>query len=265
MTIERNHKPFTLTDRVAVVTGAGRGIGRAIALVFADAGADVVIVTRGEEAGKETQSAIVARGGRASLISADLASQSACIAAVTQAASEYGKLDILVHNAGIFPQIEIEAITLEQLQEVMSVNLMSAFWLTQAALPHLRKAPSPRMLFTSSVTGPRVALPRLAHYAASKSGLNGFIRAAAMELAKDSITVNGVEPGLIATEAMGALGDEQQAREMAASIPLKRLGAPEDIAYAMLYLASDQAAFVTGQTIVVDGGALIPENSALMP
>ena len=258
-------KPFDLSGRVAVITGAGRGIGRAIASVFAQAGARVVIVTRGKDAGRQARDIINSNGGRASLICADIGKKAECAAAIATAAREEGGIDILIHNAGIFPQIDIEAITEPELQEVMAVNLMSAFWLTQAALPHLKRAPSPRLLFTSSVTGPRVALPRLAHYAASKSGLNGFIRAAAMELAKDAITVNGVEPGLIATEAISELGTEDEAREMARAIPLKRLGSPKDIAYAMLYLASDQAAFVTGQTIVVDGGALIPENSALMP
>ena len=257
--------PFRLDARVVVITGAGRGIGRAIAQVFAQAGATVAIVTRGEGAGRETLNSILTQGGNASLTCADLGTREACEAALAQVTALHGRIDILIHNAGIFPQLLIEEITDEQLDEVMAVNLKSAFWLTRAALPHLRRAESPRILFTSSVTGPRVALPRLAHYAASKSGLNGFIRAAAMEFAGEGITVNGVEPGLIATEAMDALGDEEMAREMVAAIPLGRLGAPVDIAYAMLYLASDQAAFVTGQTIVVDGGALIPENSALMP
>jgi len=183
---------------------------------------------------------------------------------VGEVVARHGRLDVLLHNAGIFPQLLIEEITDEELDGVLAVNLKSAFWLTRAALPHLRRAKSPRILFTSSVTGPRVALPRLAHYAASKAGLNGFIRAAAMEFASEGITVNGVEPGLIATDALEVLGNEDAARAMAAAIPLGRLGVPTDIAYAMLYLASDQAAFVTGQTIVVDGGALIPENSALM-
>jgi 3-oxoacyl-[acyl-carrier protein] reductase len=178
-------------------------------------------------------------------------------------AAEHGRIDILLHNAGIFPQGLIEQLSDEQLDEVLAINLKAAFWLTRAALPHLRKAPAPRILLTSSVTGPRVALPRLAHYAASKSGLNGLIRAAAMEFAAEGITVNGVEPGLIATEAVQALGDADTVQQMARAIPLGRLGDPDEVAYAMLYLASDQAAFVTGQTIVVDGGALIPENGAL--
>ena len=114
------------------------------------------------------------------------------------------------------------------------------------------------------MTGPRVALPGLVHYGASKSGLNGFIRGAAMEFARHRITVNGVEPGLILTDAQALLAGPDQTREMIQAIPLKRLGKPDEIGYAMLYLASDEAAFITGQTIVVDGGALIPENAAAL-
>ncbi len=150
------------------------------------------------------------------------------------------------------------------LDETLNVNLKAAFWLTQAALPLLKNSSSPRLLFTSSVTGPRVAMPGLAHYAASKAGLNGFIRSAAMEFAKYHITVNGIEPGLIRTEAVDALGDETQVANMAAQIPLKRLGTKQEIAYAMLYLASAEASFTTGQTIIVDGGALLPENSSAL-
>ena len=117
---------------------------------------------------------------------------------------------------------------------------------------------------TSSVTGPRVVLPGLAHYAASKSGLNGFIRSAAMEFAKYRITANGVEPGLIRTEAIDALGSPEETAAMASQIPLKRFGTTAEIAYAMLYLASEEAAFVTGQTLVVDGGALLPENCSAL-
>ena len=124
------------------------------------------------------------------------------------------------------------------------MNLKSCFRLTQAALPALRRSVAGRVLVTSSVTGPRTAIPGLSHYAASKAGVNGFIRAAALELAGDGITVNGVEPGLVATPALGSLGD----------------AAPLDIAHAMLFLASDEASYITGQTLVVDGGALLPEN-----
>jgi len=255
---------FSLVDRVALVTGAGRGIGQAIAFVFARAGCRVLVATRGRAAGEKTVRSIEAAGGSAKLFACDLAVRAACAASVEVTVKQFGRLDILVHNAAVYPVIALAEMTEEALESTLAVNLKAAFWLTQAALPYLKQSPQPRILITSSVTGPRVALPGLAHYAASKAGLNGFIRAAAMELAKFRITVNGVEPGLIRTEAMEALGDAAQISAMAAQIPLKRLGTPEEIAYAMQYLASEAAAFVTGQTLIVDGGALLPENSSAL-
>jgi 3-oxoacyl-[acyl-carrier protein] reductase len=255
-----NEPIFQLAGRVALITGAGRGIGRAIALVFAQAGARIVVATRTEAAGRETVDLVRAIGGEAVLVTADVGSPSVCHQLVEEAACAFGRLDIVLHNAAIFPSEAIEHLQADTLDATLAINLKSAFWLTKAALPHLRRSQAPRLLFTSSVTGPRVALPGLAHYAASKAGLNGFIRSAAMEFAAEGITVNGVEPGLIRTEALEALGDDVQLSRMQASIPLKRFGRPEEIAYAMLFLASDQAAFITGQTIIVDGGALLPEN-----
>ncbi len=134
----------------------------------------------------------------------------------------------------------------------------------QAALPHFRKQKGGRMLITSSVTGPTVAMPGTAHYAASKGGLNGFIRTAALEYGRENITVNGVEPGYILTPAMSALGDEDELRQMERYIPNGKLGRPSDIANAMLYLASDEAGYVTGQTLIVDGGSTLPESPVML-
>nr|BFD41858.1 SDR family oxidoreductase [Pseudomonas sp. FFPRI_1] len=248
------------SGHVALVTGSGQGIGRAIAQLFAAQGAKVLLATRSKASGTETLRLIREAGGTAELLTLDLGTRAAAEQAVAAAVDTFGGLDLLLHNAGIFPMQKLAELEDATLDSTLAVNLKSCFWLTQAALPALRQATQPRIVITSSVTGPRTAIPGLAHYAASKAGVNGFIRAAALELAEYGITVNGVEPGLIATQAMDNLGDGAL---LARGIPLGRLGSPEDIAWAMLFLASKQAGYITGQTLVVDGGALLPENTQL--
>jgi 3-oxoacyl-[acyl-carrier protein] reductase len=249
-----------LAGKTALITGAGQGIGAAIASIFAANGANVVVATRTASRGRDVVDRIVANGGSASLHVVDLARPELIQGAVDAAVELYGRLDILVHNAASFVGTLIEDLDETQLEESLGVNLKGAFRLSKAAIPHLRRAGGGRLLFTSSVTGPRVVMPGSSYYASGKSGLNGFIRAAAMELAEYGITVNGVEPGFIKTPAMDLLADEEGQRVMARYIPLARLGEPEDIAYAMLYLASDEAKYVTGQTIIVDGGSTLPES-----
>lgn len=246
--------------RIALVTGSGQGIGRAIAQLFAAQGAKVMLATRSAENGRETQRLIRQAGGTAELLTLDLASRGAAEQAVAATLETFGGLDLLLHNAGVFPMQKLAELEEQTLDHTLAVNLKSCFWLTQAALPALRRALQARIVVTSSVTGPHTAIPGLAHYAASKAGVNGFIRAAALELAEYGITVNGVEPGLIATQATANLG---HGSTLSRGIPLQRLGAPEDIAWAMLFLASRHASYITGQTLVVDGGALLPENSHL--
>lgn len=250
---------FDLSGRTCIVTGAARGIGRAIALRFAEHGAAVVIADQSAEAAAEVCAEITRLGGRALTIQTDVAERPQIAQLVRQAAGHFGGVDIVIHNAAFYPLRPFTEIDAPLLERTLSVNLAAAFWLTQEALPLLRQSRRGRILVTSSVAGPRVVHPGLAHYCASKSGLNGFIRAAALELAADGITVNGVEPGMIETPASSNLGDEAHQSRLIAHIPLGRLGRPEEVASAMLFLGSDAASYITGQTIVIDGGALLPE------
>ena len=251
---------FDLQGRVALVTGGGRGIGAAIAQAMAQAGARVLIANRSAGADQAVAEGIAARGGQAQAIGCDIGQPAEARRAVAEAAARFGALDIVVHNAAVNPWSPLERLSEADLAHTLAVNLLACFWLTQAALPHLRRQGAGRILVTSSVTGPRVAMPGAAHYAASKAGVNGFIRAAALELAPLCITVNGVEPGYIAKQGGSLLSDPDRARRIAAHIPAGELGRPEDIAYAMCYLASPAARYVTGQTLVVDGGSTLPES-----
>jgi 3-oxoacyl-[acyl-carrier protein] reductase len=254
----------SLRGKVALVTGAGQGIGEGIARRFAAAGIKVLIATRTGAKGTAVAESIGRDGGIAIALESDIGSRGEVVKAVDHAVASFGRLDIVVHNAGIYPMASIEQLSDEDLERTLSVNLKAGFWLIQRALPHLRRQGGGRILFTSSVTGPNVAMPGTAHYAASKSGLNGLIRTAALEYARERITVNGVEPGYILTPAMTALGTESEIAEMAKCIPLGRLGSPEDIANTMLFLASDAAAYITGQTVVVDGGSTLPESPVVL-
>lgn len=245
--------------RTCIVTGGGQGIGRAIVRTFASHGAAVVVADSSAARCEEAASEVSAEGGRALAACVDIADEVAARQMVHASERTFGSVDVLIHNAAFFPLTPFEEIDATVLERTLAVNLKAAFWLTQAALPALRRSGRGRVLVTSSVTGPRVAYPGLAHYAASKAGLNGFVRAVALELAKDGVTVNGVEPGMIATPAAANLGDEAHSARLARGIPLGKLGRPQDIAFAMLFLASDAAAYITGQTLVVDGGALLPE------
>jgi len=253
-----------LEGKVAIVTGAGQGIGESIAKVFAKAGIKVVVATRSKDNGAAVVDFIKEMGGDALLIQADVGSKNEVDRIVSTTIKLYGRLDIAIHNAAIFPMFSIEDLSEDVLDKTLNVNLKAAFWLSQASLPHFRKQGRGRIILTSSVTGPTVAMPLTGHYAASKGGMNGFIKTAALELARENITVNGVEPGYIKTQAMSVLANEDELKEMASLIPIGELGKPEDIANAMLFLASDEASYITGQTIIVDGGSTLPESPVVL-
>lgn len=253
-----------LAGKVALVTGGGQGIGRAIVEAFARAGARVMIATRTARHGEEVLRRVHEAGGEAALCTADIGSKAEAGRAVEEAVGAFGQLDILVHNAASFLGGPVEGYSEEDLETVLAVNLKACFRLSAACIPHLRRRGGGRLLFTSSVTGPRVAMPNTSYYAASKGGINAFIRTAAIELARERITVNGVEPGYIRTAAMELLADEQGMAEMAKYIPMGCIGEPADIANAMLYLASDEARYVTGQTLCVDGGSTLPESPVFL-
>lgn len=249
-------KDIDFTGKTAIVTGSAGGIGAAVARLFAAHGASVLVADRDAD-GAARVAASLAHGAAHACDLADAAAPERIVAA---AQAHFGGVDIVVHNAAYFPLTDFARIDRALLERTFAVNVHAAFGLLQAALPLMRARGGGRMLVTSSVTGPRVAYPGLAHYAASKAAVNGFIRAAALEVAAAGITVNGVEPGMIRTPAQDNLGGGDVAARLRARIPLGRLGEPDDIAAAMLFLASDHAAYVTGQTIVVDGGALLPEG-----
>jgi len=250
--------------KVALVTGAGQGIGEAIARLFAQEGARVALSARSEDKLKRVADEIVQAGGIAHAFPSDIARFDGIESLVAGTLGHFQQIDILVHNAGIFPYQPLEQMDDDSWQSVINLNLTGGFRLLRACLPGMKASGSGRILFTSSVQGNHTAVPGCAHYAASKAGLNGLIRAAAFELAQYKITVNGVEPGLVLTDGVEQALSERRRQRMADYVPLKRWGEPAEIAHAMLYLASDEAAYITGQTIVVDGGALLPQNGSFM-
>jgi 3-oxoacyl-[acyl-carrier protein] reductase len=242
---------ISLTTRVALVTGASRGIGRAIATRLASCGAVIVAAARGDNA-QGTVDAIRAAGGQAEAVALDVTDTAAAEAAVAAAIARHGRIDILVNNAGITRDQLMLRMKREDWDAVLATNLTSAFTLTQAVLKPMIRQRSGRIICISSVVG-QSGNPGQANYAASKAGLVGFAKAVALEVASRNITVNVVAPGMIETDMTHAIADK--AREaLVGRIPLGRLGAPDEVAAAVTFLASDEAAYITGQVLAVNGG-----------
>lgn len=249
----------SVEGRSVIVTGASKGIGKGIARVFARHGAKVLVVARtGKDA--EAAAAEIAEGGAtAAAFAGDVTDWDSMRAMAAAAAERHGGIDVLCANAGIYPQTKVEEMDPAEWDRVMATNLKGAFLSIKACLPYLKESDGGRIVLTSSITGPVTGFPGWTHYGATKSGQLGFMRTACMEFAKYGITVNAVLPGNIITEGLTGLG-EDYLKTMAASIPLGKLGTVEDIGYAALFLASKEAGYITGQTLTVDGGQIIPES-----
>jgi 3-oxoacyl-[acyl-carrier protein] reductase len=246
----------SLEGRSVIVTGASKGIGKGIATGFARAGARVLVVGRDGDAAGRTAEEL---GNGASGFAADVADADACAAMAAAAVERHGGIDVLCANAGIFPDVKLAEMSPADIDEVLGTNLKGNMLSVIACLSALETSAQGRVILTSSITGPITGFPGWAHYGASKAGQLGFMRTAAVELAPKGITVNAVLPGNILTEGLIELGEEYQ-HSMAASIPAGKLGTVEDVANVCLFLATDEAAYVTGQAIAVDGGQVLPES-----
>jgi 3-oxoacyl-[acyl-carrier protein] reductase len=250
---------FTSVAGLSVlVTGGSKGIGKGIARVFAQAGANVMITGRDsarlDACAKELGVASVA---------ADVAVPADCKRAAEAVVEKFGGLDVLCANAGIFPEARLADLTESDVDEVLGTNVKGTIFSVQACVPALTASGRGRVILTSSITGPITGFPGWTHYGASKAAQLGFLRTAAIELSPQKITVNAVLPGNITTEGIDELGPEYRAA-MEASIPLGRLGDVEDIGHACLFLATIEAGYITGQTIVVDGGQVLPESMSAL-
>jgi 3-oxoacyl-[acyl-carrier protein] reductase len=247
---------ISLKDKVALVTGGSRGIGRAIAIALAGAGATVVVNYRGNQAAAdETVAAITAAEGRAIAVQGDV-SEAADVERLFKAAAEqFGKVDILVNNAGITRDNLLLRMKDEDFDAVMDTNLRGLFLCTRAALRPMTRARFGRIINITSVVG-LMGNAGQSNYAAAKAGIIGFTKSVAREMASRNITVNAVAPGYIETELTGVLDDKVRAAILE-NVPLGRLGTPEDVAGVVCFLASDAAAYVTGQTFTVDGGMVM--------
>lgn len=253
----------SISGRSVLVTGGTKGIGKGLAAGFAAEGAKVVITGRDAELGERTAAGLTAAGGTVWYAAGDVSDPASCATVVAVARERHGGLDVLCCNAGIFPAAPLDEMTPAQLDDVLSVNLKGTIFMVQAALQALQESGHGRVIVTSSITGPVTGFTGWTAYGASKAGQLGFIRSAALELARSGITINAILPGNIATEGLDELG-EDYLRSMEAAIPMRHLGSVADIANAALFFATDEAAYITGQTLVIDGGQIIPESLEAM-
>jgi 3-oxoacyl-[acyl-carrier protein] reductase len=250
-----------LYGRVAVVTGGAAGIGLGIVRVLAGEGAQVVVADLDAAGAERAAASVRGEGGEAVAVEVDVSDRAAAGAMAAAAEEAFGRIDILAANAGIYRWDPLEEITGEVWDRIMDVNVKGAFHSIQACVPAMRRERYGRIVLTSSITGGLVASEGLTHYAASKAAMVGMTRIAALELVGDGITVNAVQPGNVRTPGVDAM-DRGTSERVLRSIPLGRLAEPEDIGWAVRFLASEEAGYITGQTLIVDGGQVLPEMRA---
>jgi 3-oxoacyl-[acyl-carrier protein] reductase len=248
-----------LTEQVAVVTGSAHGIGRAIASVLAGEGARVVIADIDAAAANATAAELGREGKEALAVPCDVTQRASVEELAATVLSAFGRIDILAANAGIYPNVELAEIDDALWDRVMDINVKGALHAIQACTPAMLQQRYGRIVLTSSITGPITGQTGYAHYGASKAAMLGLMRSAAVELARSGVTVNAVMPGNIDTPGLQAMGDEHQ-RLMLSVIPMGRFGTPEDVGWAVRFLASPEASYVTGQTLIADGGQVLPEG-----
>ena len=248
-----------LTGQVAIVTGAASGIGFGIATVLRSEGAEVVVADK--DAGRASAAAdrLCERGEHALGLTVDVTDPAGVTRMAAVAVERWGRIDILAANAGIFPKIAFRDLQVADLDAIMAVNVRGVMLAMQACLPQMTRQGYGRVVITSSITGSVTGQPGYAHYGATKAALLGLMRTAALEVAGAGITINAVLPGNIRTAGFDGLGPEH-ARQMLAAIPLGRVGDPVDVGWAVRFLAAPEAGYITGQTLIIDGGQILPEG-----
>jgi 3-oxoacyl-[acyl-carrier protein] reductase len=250
----------SLDGQVAIVTGAARGIGLGIAAVLRGEGAEVVVADLDGQQAQAAATHLCEQGEHALGIAVDVTDPADMARMAAAAVDRWGRIDILAANAGIYPQILLRDLQAADLDNIMAVNVRGTVLAVQACLPRMISQGYGRIVLTSSITGSVVGQPGYAHYGATKAAMVGLMRSAALEVAGSGITINAVLPGNIRTPGFNDLGPEHT-RRMLRAIPLGRFGEPEDVGWAARFLASPEAGYITGQTLIIDGGQVLPESA----